>query len=160
MQFAYFLPYTFLALCFCTLYARIPALPKFVLAAVFALASNYSFVQGNLIWPAALPVILFAPDIVKKRRSKDFAIAWVILGALAVTLYFWGLEHNSAWPDYAYGHEGVPPTMSTLRLLHQQPCDYNFPHGPVSYLACLEIPSHAHFPCPAISSLAKSAARS
>ena len=36
MQFAYFLPYTFLALCFCTLYARIPALPKFVLA-VFSL---------------------------------------------------------------------------------------------------------------------------
>jgi hypothetical protein len=55
MQFAYFLPYAFLALCLCTLYARIPALPKFVMAAGFALAGNYSFVQGNLIWPAALP---------------------------------------------------------------------------------------------------------
>ena len=72
MQFAYFLPYTFLALCFSTLYARIAVLPKFVLAVLFALAGNYSFVQGNLIWPAALPVILFAPDIRRKRRSPEF----------------------------------------------------------------------------------------
>ena len=70
MQFAYFLPYTFLALCFCTLYARIGALPKFVVAAAFALAGNYSFVQGNLIWPAALPIILFAPDILSKGAPK------------------------------------------------------------------------------------------
>jgi hypothetical protein len=123
MQFAYFLPYTFLALCFCALYARVPALPKFVLAAVFALAGNYSFVQGNLIWPAALPVILFAPDILRKGVRRNFAIAWVIVGVVALTLYFWGLEHNSAWPDYAYGHEGVPPTMSTLRLLHEHPAN-------------------------------------
>ena len=121
MQFAYFLPYTFLALCFCTLYTRIPALPKFVMAAVFALAGNFSFVQGNLIWPAALPVILFAPDILRKGVHRNFAIAWVILGALAVTLYFWGLEHNSAASDYAYGHDGVPPTMSTLHQFQERP---------------------------------------
>ena len=119
MQFAYFLPYTFLALCFCTLYARIGAAPKFVVAATFALAGNYSFVQGNLIWPAALPIILFAPDILSKGARRNFAIAWIALGALAVTLYFLGLEHNSAAPDYAYGHEGVPPTLSTLRLLQE-----------------------------------------
>ena len=129
MQFAYFLPYTFLALCFCTLYARIPALPKFVMAAVFALAGNYSFVQGNLIWPAVLPVILFAPDILAKGARRNFAIAWVVLGALAVTLYFWGLEHNSAAPDYAYGHKGVPPTMSTLHLLHEHPANTIFRMG-------------------------------
>src|ERR1700752_1437092 len=75
MQFAYFLPYTFLALCLCTLYARIPALPKFVLAAFFALAGNFSFVQGNLIWPAVLPVILFAPDILPRAARRNFAIA-------------------------------------------------------------------------------------
>jgi hypothetical protein len=105
MQFAYFLPYAFLALCFCTLYARIPALPKFVLAAVFALAGNFSFVQGNLIWPAALPVILFAPDILRKGVRRNFAMAWVVLGALAVTLYFRGLEHNSAASEI---HAGAP----------------------------------------------------
>ncbi|MET0253464.1 MAG: hypothetical protein ABW214_05485 [Terrimicrobiaceae bacterium] len=121
MQFAYFLPYTFLALCFCTLYARIGAVPKFVVAAAFALAGNYSFVQGNLIWPAALPIILFAPDILSKGARRKFAMAWIALGALAVTLYFRGLEHNSAAPDYAYGHEGVPPMLSTLRLLQEQP---------------------------------------
>jgi hypothetical protein len=121
MQFAYFLPYTCLALCLCALYARIAALPKFILAAVFALAGNYSFVQGNLIWPAVLPLILFAPEILAKGRRKNFAIAWVVLGALSMTFYFWGLEHNSAGPDYAYGHEGVPPTMSTFRLLQEHP---------------------------------------
>jgi hypothetical protein len=121
MQFAYFLPYTFLALCLCTLYARIPALPKFVMAAGFALAGNYSFVQGNLIWPAALPVILFAPEILRKDVRRNFAIAWIALGALALTLYFWGLEHNSAASDYAYGHDGVPPTMSTLHQFEERP---------------------------------------
>ena len=35
------------------LYARIPALPKFLLAVLCALAGNFSFVQGNLIWPNA-----------------------------------------------------------------------------------------------------------
>ena len=121
MQFAYFLPYTFLALCFCTLYARIPSLPKFVLGASFALAGNFSFVQGNLIWPAALPIILFAPEILTKSARRNFAVAWVVLGAVAITFYFWGLEHNSAAPDYAYGHEGVPPTMSTLREFQEHP---------------------------------------
>jgi hypothetical protein len=121
MQFAYFLPYTFLALCLCTLYARIPALPKFVMAAGFALAGNYSFVQGNLIWPAALPVILFAPEILRKDVRRNFAIAWIALGALALTLYFWGLEHNSAASDYAYGYDGVPPTMSTLHQFQERP---------------------------------------
>ena len=123
MQFAYFLPYTFLALCFCTLYTRIPALPKFALAAVFALAGNYSFVQGNLIWPATLPVILFAPDILAGRVRRKFALAWIILGLLASMLYFWGLEHNSADSEYAYGHEGVPPTISTLRELRENPAN-------------------------------------
>jgi hypothetical protein len=121
MQFAYFLPYTFLALCLCALYARIPPVPKFILAAALALAGNFSFVQGNLIWPALLPVILFAPDVLAKGARRNFAIAWGVLGALAVTLYFWGLEHNTAIPDYAYDHKGVPPTMSTLRLLQEQP---------------------------------------
>ena len=123
MQFAYFLPYTFLALCFCTLYIRIPALPKFVMAAVFALAGNFSFVQGNLIWPAVLPLILFAPGILAKGARRNFAVAWVFLGALAVTLYFWGLERNSAAPEYAYGHKGIPPTMSTLHLLREHPAN-------------------------------------
>jgi hypothetical protein len=144
MQFAYFLPYTFLALCFCTLYARIAVLPKFVLAVLFALAGNYSFVQGNLIWPAALPVILFAPDILRKGVRRNFAIAWVIVGVLAVTLYFWGLEHNSAWPDYAYGHQGVPPTMSTLHQLHEQPVNTVF--GIRFILSMFEIPLHEGFP--------------
>jgi hypothetical protein len=121
MQFAYFLPYTFLALCLCTLYARIAALPKFVMAAGFALAGNYSFAQGNLIWPAALPVILFAPEILREGVRRNFAIAWLALGALALTLYFWGLEHNSAASDYAYGHDGVPPTTSTLRQFQERP---------------------------------------
>jgi hypothetical protein len=121
MQFAYFLPYTFLALCFCVLYARLRPLPKFAGAAVLALAGNYSFVQGNLIWAACLPLILFAPGILPKVARKRFAIAWLVLAPLSVGLYFHGLEHNSAVPDYAYGHEGVLPTMSTLHQLHEHP---------------------------------------
>ena len=48
-----------------------------------------------------------------------------------MALYFRGLEHNSAAPDYAYGHEGVPPTISTLRQLQEDTCKDNPSNGPV-----------------------------
>ncbi len=121
MQFAYFLPYTFLALCFCALYLRIGAGWKFGLAAACAIAGNYSFVQGNLIWLVALPVILFAPGILEEEVRRKFAVGWLALGLLAAGLYFHGLNHNSADPAYAYGHQGVPPTFSTLEQLRAHP---------------------------------------
>ena len=130
MQFAYFLPYTFLALCFCTLYARIPALPKFVLAAVFALAGNYSFVQGNLIWPAALPIILFAPDILRKDVRRNFAIAWVIPWSGGGDVLFLGTRTQRGhfrirlWPRWR------PPDDKHLASASRTSCKYNLPHGP------------------------------
>ena len=130
MQFAYFLPYTFLALCLCALYARVPALPKFVLAAIFALAGNCSFVQGNLIWPAALLVILFAPDILRKGVRRNFAVAWVLLGAVAVTFYFWGLEHNSAFSGLRLRSRGSSADDEHLARASRTPCEYNPPDGP------------------------------
>jgi hypothetical protein len=121
MQFAYFLPYTFLALCMCALYLRIGAGWKFGLAAALAVAGNYSFVHGNLIWFVALPVVLFAPGILGEGARRKFAIGWSVLGLLAVALYFHGLHHNAAAPAYAYGHQGVPPTFSTLEQLRAHP---------------------------------------
>ena len=114
MQFAYFLPYTFLALCICALYLRIDARWKFGLAVGCALAGNYSFLQGNLIWVVALPVILFAPGILSELARRRFAVGWLLLGLLAAVLYFYGLDHNSAAPAYAYGHQAVPPIFSTF----------------------------------------------
>jgi hypothetical protein len=121
MQFAYFLPYTCLALCTCALYFRIGAGWKFGLAAVCALAGNYSFVQGNLIWVVTLPVILFAPGILKEGTRRKFAVSWFALGLLAAGLYFHGLDRNSAEPAYAYGHQGIPPTFSTFEQLRAHP---------------------------------------
>ena len=121
MQFAYFLPYTFLALCLWALYLPIGAGKKFALAAACALAGNYSFVQGNLIWVVALPVILFAPGILDEGARRKFAVSWSVLGLLAVGLYFHGLDQNSAAPAYAYGHEGTPPTLSTFQQLRERP---------------------------------------
>ena len=121
MQFAYFLPYTCLALCTCALYLRIAAGWKFGLAAVCALAGNYSFVQGNLIWVVTLPVILFAPGILKEGTRRKFAVSWFALGLLAAGLYFHGLDRNSAEPAYAYGHQGIPPTFSTFEQLRAHP---------------------------------------
>ena len=86
MQFAYFLPYTFLALSLWALYLPIGAGKKFALAAACALAGNYSFVQGNLIWVVALPVILFAPGILDEGARRKFAVSWTVLGLLAVGL--------------------------------------------------------------------------
>ena len=48
-------------------------------------------------------------------------MSWIALGLLASGLYFWGLNHNSAAPAYAYGHQGVPPTFSTLEQLQAHP---------------------------------------
>jgi hypothetical protein len=121
MQFAYFLPYTFLALCLCALYLSVGASKKFALAAACALGGNYSFVQGNLIWVVTLPVILFAPGILEKGVRRKFAVSWTVLGLLAMGLYFHGLDQNSAAPAYAYGHEGIPPTFSTFQQLRERP---------------------------------------
>jgi hypothetical protein len=121
MQFAYFFPYTFLALCICALFLPIRPGWKFGLAALCALAGNYSFVHGNLIWLVALPVILFAPGILETATRRKFAVRWIALGLLASGLYFWGLDHNSAAPAYAYGHQGVPPTFTTFEQLRTDP---------------------------------------
>ena len=72
MQFAYFLPYTFLALCLCALYARIPALPKFVLAAVFALARQLQFRAGQFDLACRPFGHLVCPGHPEKRRSQEF----------------------------------------------------------------------------------------
>ena len=51
---------------------RVRAGWKFALAALFALAGNYSFVQGNLIWVVMLPVILFGPGILEEGTRRKF----------------------------------------------------------------------------------------
>jgi hypothetical protein len=86
-----------------------------------ALAGNYRFFQGNLVWVVTLPVIFFAPGILEEGARRKFAVSWIVLGLLAVGLYFHGLDHNSAAPAYAYGHEGVPPTFSTFQQLRERP---------------------------------------
>ena len=70
-----------------------------------------------------------APDILRKGARTNFAIAWVVLGTAAVTFYFWGLQHNAAMSEYAYGHDGVPPTISTLRQLREHPANTIFRMG-------------------------------
>ena len=124
-----FLPYTFLALCFCTLYARIPALPKFVLGASFALAGNFSFVQGNLIWPAALPIILFAPEILTKVAQKfchRVGRPWssgddVLL--LGTRTQLSGLPTTCMVTRRSSDNEHLAAASRTS-------CEYDFPHGP------------------------------
>ena len=121
MQFAYFLPYTFLSLCFCVLYAPLNPWIKFALAAACATAGNCSFVQGNLIWVAAFPVIIFAPGILPDRSRRQFAAAWIIAGLCMTGLYFYGLGHNSAAADYTYGLRGISPTTNTFIELKAHP---------------------------------------
>jgi hypothetical protein len=121
MQFAYFLPYAFLALCFCVLYAQLNPWVKFTLATACAVAGNCSFVQGNLIWLAALPLIMFAPGILPDPARRPFAAAWVIAGICMTGVYFYGLGHNSAAKDYAYGLQGISPMTNTLIELKGHP---------------------------------------
>jgi hypothetical protein len=57
----------------------------------------------------------------KAGGSRSVALIWLGFGLFAAAAYFIGIEHNSANPTYAYGHQGVPPTMSTFHMLAQDP---------------------------------------
>ena len=130
MQFAYFLPYTFLALCFCTLYAGIPALPKFLTAAVFALAGNYSFVQGNLIWPAALPIILFAPGILSKGCPQKFCHRMDRSWGAGADALFPGARAQRGRSRLRVWSRGCSADDEHLASASGTPCQHSLPHGP------------------------------
>ena len=70
-----FLPYTFLVLSTCALYSQVGTGWKFALAAASAVAGNYSFVQGNLIWLVTLPLILWAPGVLEERTRRKFVVS-------------------------------------------------------------------------------------
>ena len=83
----------------CTVFAN-AARWKFVLAAGCALAGNYSFVQGNLIWVVTLPVILFAPEILSESARPRFAAGWLLFGLIALRLIF-------QWPRSQFSPAGL-----------------------------------------------------
>jgi hypothetical protein len=121
MQFCYFLPFVFLGLGLLAFYSDLSAGPRFGLALASAWAATFSFVQGLLVWPVMLWVVLRDGRFASPRARRLYGAAWLASGALAYFLYFDGLFRNSADPAYAYLHKGVPPTSSTLRLLGQDP---------------------------------------
>ncbi len=56
-------------------------------ATLAAIVASYSSLQGLLIWPAGLVVLLL------RRRSLRFIVAWVVAGAVTTALYF--VNYNS-----------------------------------------------------------------
>lgn len=121
MQFAYFLPFVLLGAC-CMAWLGIDRAPmRWLVCSACAWAASFSFVHGLLLWPTLLPLIWTDSRFATPRRRHLAVAVWLGMGALATFLYFNGLQHNSADPVYAYGHEGVPPTFSTLKLVATDP---------------------------------------
>ncbi len=123
MQFCYFLPYTLLGLALVALYSDLAVGWRFALALLCAWAASFSFVHGLLLWPVLLPVLLRDRRFDSARARRTFGGVWLASGLLAFILYFHGISQNAADPSYAYLHQGVPPTSSTLRLLREAPLD-------------------------------------
>src|SRR5574338_133039 len=120
MQFCYFLPFAFLALALAGWYSGLGRDARHGLALLCAWAATWSFVQGLLLWPVLLAVVLRDPRTAPRERRIAGA-GWALSGLAAGLLYAHGLWHNSADPSYAYLHHGVPPTSSTLALLRADP---------------------------------------
>lgn len=121
MQFAYFLPFTFLGLALAVYYSNGRPGTRHALAQLCAWGATWSFVQGLLVWPVLWAVVLRDERFASPRARRLAGAAWVASGALACFLYLNGLWENAADPSYAYLHQGVPPTDSTLALLREDP---------------------------------------
>jgi hypothetical protein len=121
MQFCYFLPFAFLVFALAAFYSDLSPARRFGLCQLCAWAGTFSFVQGLLIWPVLLPVLLRDRRWGSERARRRYALAWAATAGVACFVYFHGLFHNTADPNYAYMRQGVPPTVSTLRLLHEHP---------------------------------------
>ena len=121
MQFAYFLPFTFLGLALAAWYSDLGTGARHALALLAAWAATWSFIQGLLLWPVLVAVVLRDARYGSTRERRIAGAGWAFSGLLAGFLYLHGLWQNSADPSYAYLHEGVPPTSSTLALLRADP---------------------------------------
>ncbi len=86
-QFAWYL--VLLALCVALVLCDSPRWNWLIVlgAVAAAIVGSYSSLQGLLIWPAGLVVLLF------RRRPLQFVVAWVALGALTAAIYF--VNYNS-----------------------------------------------------------------
>jgi hypothetical protein len=65
-------------------------------AMIAAIVGSYSSLQGLLIWPAGLVVLLL------RRHPLRIKIAWVVAGALTTGIYF--INYNSQLNDTHYGY--------------------------------------------------------
>jgi hypothetical protein len=123
MQFCYFLPYTFLFAALAAWMSGLAASPRYAILQASAWAASFSFVHGLLLWPALAPLVWKDARWPSARARRAATAAWIAAGALAAGLYFHGISENTALPDYAYFHQGEPPTASTFRMLERSPLE-------------------------------------
>ncbi len=67
--------------------------PKFLAATLLALASQFSFASGVVLWPIGAAFILIQPELSRRTRAARLSI-WLATGALATFLYNQGLPRS------------------------------------------------------------------
>jgi len=68
----------------------------FVAAVVMAVIGSYSALQGLLIWPAGLVVLLW------KHRPRVFVVTWLISAIATTCLYFYHFDFSAAGGSHGY----------------------------------------------------------
>jgi hypothetical protein len=76
---------------------------KYVLCAVLAIVSTFSFGGGVLLWALTFPIALSFEPAQQFKRSACWLFAWVALGTAVLCLYFVGFRHPAQVPGVAVG---------------------------------------------------------
>jgi hypothetical protein len=97
-QFAYYL--ALLALCVALVLCDHPRWGGLVFIGAIAagVVGSYSAIQGLLIWPAGLLILLL------RRRSPLYWLAWMGIGALTTALYFVNYQRGGTDDNYVLDH--------------------------------------------------------
>jgi hypothetical protein len=67
--------------------------PRYLLAIVFALATQFSFASGVVLWPIGAAFVLIQPDLSRGVRLVRASV-WLAIGAVATYLYNEGLPRS------------------------------------------------------------------
>lgn len=94
-----FLPLLFLVTAMVAIGSELPAIWKFLVCLILAVASSFTLANGLLAWAFTFPMLLLLPPNLPRRSF--WLAAWGIAAALCALLYFWGYEKPAYLPQLA-----------------------------------------------------------
>ncbi|WP_146136495.1 hypothetical protein [Aphanothece hegewaldii] len=108
IQLVVFIPIACITSCLVVLYSSLKNNIKFVICAILATISTYSYANGMLAWIIIFPLLIFLPDLSLKswKSKKILLMGWLACFTANISLYF----YNFHKPDI---------TSSPLKVIQQ-----------------------------------------